>query len=324
MPEWFDGGRNSTWRQAQIDLRGALCVPDARLLLGSLGPCALPRHMDAQLALNGALPDGVEEMAFVAGGAVMLCAYQQINAAASSLLVEQLVEVGLPVHHADLARGGQLGCQCAALAKSLDPGEGLLVFDRYRRRAAELIIRSGRGRRTLRAQEPQRQRGQHQRRMQVQPATLRARLVAPNDAQPSALDPSRIVHIGAILNAKHRRLGLHPLHRALSVRRQDGRHADLRVIGPFDQAAVRLDGRFVTLSGTAERAPRHRTQRAGKIAQPRVQTPVAQVRAAKFMGRLSISAHSSPSRPSAISSAANPAGATTPSRVRKSDSSSYT
>ena len=93
---------------AQIDLRGALCVTDARLLLALLGTCALPRHMGAQLALNGALPDGVDEMAFVAGGAVMLCAYQQLNAVASSLLVEQLVEVGLPVHHADLARGGQL------------------------------------------------------------------------------------------------------------------------------------------------------------------------------------------------------------------------
>jgi len=32
----------------------------------------------------------------------MLGAYQQLDAAASTLLVEQLVEVRIPIHHADL------------------------------------------------------------------------------------------------------------------------------------------------------------------------------------------------------------------------------
>ncbi len=61
----------------------------------------------------------------------MLGAYQQLDAVASTLLVEQLVEVRFAIHHTDLARIGQLGCQIVALAKSLDPGEGLLLFDRY-------------------------------------------------------------------------------------------------------------------------------------------------------------------------------------------------
>jgi hypothetical protein len=56
--------------------------------------------------LNGAVSDGVEEIDLLAGRAVMLCAYQQLNAAASTLLVEQVVEVGLAIHHTDLARIG--------------------------------------------------------------------------------------------------------------------------------------------------------------------------------------------------------------------------
>lgn len=69
------------------------------------------------------------------------------------------------------------------------------------------------------------------------------------------------------------------------MRGQDGLHADLRVIGSFDQPVVRLDRSLVSLSCAAERAPRHRAQRLGKLAQPRIETPVTQVRASKFIAR---------------------------------------
>ena len=63
--------------------------------------------------------------------------------------------------------------------------------------------------------------------MQVQPATLGARLVAAYDTQPVALGQLRIVHIATILDAQHRGLRFHSLHRAQAVRRQDRLHGDL-------------------------------------------------------------------------------------------------
>ena len=121
--------------------------------------------------------------------------------------------------------------------------------------------------------------------MQVQAPALRARLVAADDAQPLALRQSGVIHVGAILNAQHGGLRLHPLHRAQLVRRQDRRHGDLRIIGLLDHPVVRLDGRLVSLSRTAERPPRHRRQRPGELDQPLVGALVSQIRTAEFLRR---------------------------------------
>jgi hypothetical protein len=143
--------------------------------------------MDAKLALQGALSDRLEEIELLAGGAVMLCADQQINTAASALLVEQLIEVRLAIHYTDLARIGQLGRQLVAFAKPRDPGEGLLIFDRYGRRGAKVVFGSRCWCRTLSPQHTERQAlgAHHKRRMQVQPA-----LWAPVWLRPMTPSPS--------------------------------------------------------------------------------------------------------------------------------------
>ena len=69
----------------------------------------------------------------LARGTVVLGPDQQFDLAALALFVEQLEEVRLAIHHADLACVGQRASQVLAQPQSLDPGEGLLFFDRYRR-----------------------------------------------------------------------------------------------------------------------------------------------------------------------------------------------
>jgi hypothetical protein len=91
---------------AHVNLGHALLAPGGRLLLALLRLGALPRHIDARLALHRALSDRREEIEFVVGGAVMLGAHQQIHAACVSLLVKQLEDVCLAIHHADRARIG--------------------------------------------------------------------------------------------------------------------------------------------------------------------------------------------------------------------------
>ena len=108
--------------------------PVARLLFAFLGPSALSRHVDAKLASHRALSDEFEEVECRAGGSVMFGANRPFDAAALAWRAKQFEEIGPAIHHADLARVGQRGDQIVALAKTIDPGEGLLLFDRYVRR----------------------------------------------------------------------------------------------------------------------------------------------------------------------------------------------
>ena len=141
----------------QFDLGRALRMPGACLLLALLRPGTLARHMDEKPALHSAASGAVEQVEFIVRDAVMHCAHQQIDLVASTLLVEQLEEVRLPIHHADQPRVGQLGGHLDAIAQSFDPTESLLLFDRDGARGS--IVALGFGRRCVAssAQHAQRQ-----------------------------------------------------------------------------------------------------------------------------------------------------------------------
>jgi hypothetical protein len=82
---------------AQLDLGHALGVPDAGLLLALLGAITLTRHGDAQLALDGAMPNRLEEVGVFTQGSVMLGPHQQLHTAQFSLLVEEFCTILLRI-----------------------------------------------------------------------------------------------------------------------------------------------------------------------------------------------------------------------------------
>lgn len=79
----------------QGDLRCARRAPELGLLLAFSGAGALPLDLDAQPTALPAGPQGLEEFDVVGRVAVVLGTHQQVDLGIATLLVEQLVEVGL-------------------------------------------------------------------------------------------------------------------------------------------------------------------------------------------------------------------------------------
>lgn len=162
------GGAEHDLAVAQLHLRGALRMARARLLLALLGSAALARHRDGQAALGRTASGLVEQAALLGDETVVLGAHQQVDLVALSLLVEQLEEVGLAVHHADHPGLGHARRGLLALAQPVDPVKGLLVLDRHAR-CGSLLIGAYRRRLQARIEHAQRQAlaGERQRGVQV-------------------------------------------------------------------------------------------------------------------------------------------------------------
>ena len=88
-------------------------------------------HRDAKLAAYWSFADGIEQVRVARRDAIVLVlgAHEQFDAGVATLLVEQLEEVSLPVHHGYELRVGHLASHFGAVTKTQDPVEGLLLFD---------------------------------------------------------------------------------------------------------------------------------------------------------------------------------------------------
>ena len=169
----------------QGDMCRARRAPGLGLLLAPFRASALALDLNAETATFRTGTQGVEELEAVSRVAVVLGPHQQVDTGVVALLIEQLIEVGLPIQHADQACLRQLFGHLAAVAQRLDPAIGLFLFDRYVAFWPGLLGRCRDRCPTLRAQHPQRQPigGDRQGGMQMQPTGLGAGLVATDDAE---------------------------------------------------------------------------------------------------------------------------------------------
>ena len=121
--------------------------------------------------------------------------------------------------------------------------------------------------------------------MQMQAERLRCRLVAPDDAQTLTVRPRRKVQVGPVLDAQHRFLAAHPLHRARSVGRENVRGRDRRLRRLLDEPVVALHRRPVVGRIGGDGLSGRRRQQPRTLDQTRRQTLVTQRRPSKLVRR---------------------------------------
>ena len=181
--------------------------------------------------------------------AVVPGAHQHFDAADPALLVKQLVEVRFPVHDADHARlSGQFARDPASILQALDPTLRLRVLSGAWLRAGLCCVcvlrfaARSRGFRRIEAaaQDPERQTlaRRRQRQMEMQPAGLRARLIAADDLQAATSRTGCEVEVGSILDTQNRVLVPHPLHGARPMRRQNVLRRDRGFLRLVDHPVV--------------------------------------------------------------------------------------
>jgi hypothetical protein len=195
------------------------------------------------------------------------------------LLDIELERIGLPVGDTDHPGIGEGRRQGRRIAQTGDPAEALFLLLR-----GFLLAPRLRGL-ELRLQHSQRQPvGVHrQRRVQMQPQTLGTGLVAAHDPEAARLRVGGEVQIGAILQAQHRRLRLHPALRARPMRRQDVLRRDLGIRRLVDQPVVALHRRPVVAGHRGKGAQRILPLALGTVHQPFRQSLVPQGRAPELV-----------------------------------------
>ncbi len=238
--------------------------------------------MDLQARLRRLRPHRVEQLRHaLAQRAVVLGSHQQVDAPQPALLGEQREHVPLPVHHRHRTDPVELGRQRRAGLQPPHPAVGLALLQRPT--LVGLPVR----RFVLDVRHPQRNAlpVDHQRRVHVQPQRARRALVLADQPQADAAGVLGEVQIATVLQAQHCLLALHPLQRALPVRRQDVLRRDLRVGRLVDHAVVAPHRRQVPHGRPRER--RHGLLRLHLRAlhQPLAQAYITQLRAAELVLR---------------------------------------
>ena len=201
--------------------------------------------------------------------------------------MKQVEEVGLAVHRAHHAGFGQLLGRLRAIAQPLDPTERLPPLARLRGRLAFLVGVRERGRVEGGPQHAQR----HpvgidgQRRVQLQTAGHGAGLVRTDGPQPLCLAAPGEVQAGAVLDAQHRVVRLHPAQRALAMRREDVTDRHRAVGGLVDQPVVALAQGARALGGAGDGAHRRLCHMLRALHQASAQPRVAQPRLTELVTR---------------------------------------
>ena len=221
----------------------------------------------------------------------MLGAHEHLDPVQAALLVEQLEEIGLPIHDADHPRlAAHRRRRLLDIAQTVGPTPHLAGLVWRQRRGGFRVLRrlpATRRRIETATQHPQRQplAIDRQGQMQMQAERLRSRLVAPDDAQTLAVGARRKAEVRPVLDTQHRLLAAHPLHRARAVRRQNVRGRDLRLRRLVDEPVVALDRRAVVGRIGGEGLSGQRCQQPRALDQTRRQTLVAQRRSSKLVRR---------------------------------------
>ena len=266
-------------------------------LFAGLRPRAQPLHLDLGVAAGRRVAHLVEQMArdrlpvgrlLLAEDTVDLRADQQVDLrGVRAAREEQVEEVGLAVHRAHHAGFGQLLGRLRAIAQPLDPTERLPLLARLRGRLAFRRGVRGRGRVEGGPQHAQR----HpvgidgQRRVQLQTAGHGAGLVRADGPQPLRPAAPGEVQAGAVLDAQHRVVRLHPAQRALAMRREDVVDRHRAVGGLVDQPVVALDHRARAVGGAGDGAHRRLCHLLRALHQAGAQPRVAQPRPAELVVR---------------------------------------
>ena len=289
-----DGGAGRGQTQLAMAHFGPRHAPGARRARGAarFAPLAHAVDLDLDVPVGGAGAQGLKQLRGALGEtAVMLGAHEHLDPVQAALLVEQLEEIGLPIHDADHPRlAAHRRRRLLDIAQTVGPTPHLAGLVWRQRRGGFRVLRrlpATRRRIETATQHPQRQplAIDRQGQMQMQAERLRSRLVAPDEAQALAVGARRKVQVRPILDTQHRLLAAHPLHRARAVRRQNVRRRDLRLRRLVDEPVVALYRRAVVGRIGGEGLSGQRCQQPRALDQTRRQTLVAQRRPSKLVRR---------------------------------------
>ena len=165
------------------------------------------------------------------------------------MFLEQFEEIRFPVTDVDESRLRHLRGQIHGVAQAFNPVEGFLFLDGDGPTGPVIVRRFQLGRQALGAQHAQRQPigGHGKGSVQMQSPALSVGLIGSDHTQTLALRQTRIVQIAAVLNAQHRALSFHALHRPLPVRLQNVRHAHRLFIRMVNEPIERFHRRPISL-----------------------------------------------------------------------------